>query len=174
MIVVAFICFITITFGSWKLIRDKYATLDKYHIWNMLCGYKTPSLSIISKSGGLKESAVAGKPSVTRLTQRSWTGMRASGTPNAAAKKIETTSPMLELEWIMRILFELFSKLPDQITDKLLHVVVDCSSFFNSSNNWAEVIISKNHILTSLLNHRNGAVFQFKTRKTTTFKNIIF
>ena len=59
--------------------------------------YKTLSLSIISKSGGLKESAVAGKPSVTKLTQRSWTGIRASGTPNAAAKKMETTSPILEL-----------------------------------------------------------------------------
>ena len=58
---------------------------------------KKLSLSIISKSGGLKESAVAGKPSVTKLTQRSWTGIRASGTPNAAAKKMETTSPILEL-----------------------------------------------------------------------------
>ena len=35
-------------------------------------------------------------PSVTRLTQRSWTGMRASGRPSAAVRKMETTSPMLE------------------------------------------------------------------------------
>ena len=51
---------------------------------------------MISRSGGLKERAVAGRPSVTKLTQRSWTGIKASGTPRAAAKKMQTTSPMLE------------------------------------------------------------------------------
>ena len=51
---------------------------------------------IMSWSGGLKESAVAGRPSVTRLTQRSWTGMRASGMPRRTVKKILTTSPMLD------------------------------------------------------------------------------
>ena len=35
-------------------------------------------------------------PSVTRLTHRSWTGIRASGRPRAAVRKMETTSPMLE------------------------------------------------------------------------------
>ena len=49
------------------------------------------ALSIMSKSGGLNESAVAGKPSVTKLTHKSCTGISASGTPRAAAKKIETT-----------------------------------------------------------------------------------
>lgn len=88
---------------------------------------------MISKSGGLKESAVAGKPSVTKLTQRSWTGIRASGTPNAAAKKMETTSPILELCKIRAHIF--FQFLPDQITDELFHVIVNCSSFFYSSNN---------------------------------------
>ena len=43
---------------------------------------------MMSKSGGLKPSAVAGRPSVTRLTQRSWTGMRASGMPRAAVRKM--------------------------------------------------------------------------------------
>lgn len=43
---------------------------------------------MISKSGGLKPRAVAGKPSVTRLTQSSWTGIRASGMPNAAVRKM--------------------------------------------------------------------------------------
>lgn len=45
-------------------------------------------LLMISKSGGLKPKAVAGKPSVTRLTQSSWTGMRASGNPRAAVRKM--------------------------------------------------------------------------------------
>lgn len=49
------------------------------------------AFSIISKSGGLKPRAVAGKPSVTKLTQRSCTGMRDSGRPRAAVKKIQTT-----------------------------------------------------------------------------------
>ena len=46
-------------------------------------------------SGGLKPRAVAGGPSVTRLTQRSCTGMRPSGMPRAAVKKMLNTSPML-------------------------------------------------------------------------------
>ncbi len=47
-------------------------------------------------SGGLKPRAVAGRPSVMRLTQSSCTGMRASGMPSSTVKKIETTSPMLD------------------------------------------------------------------------------
>ena len=46
---------------------------------------------MMSKSGGLNPRAVAGRPSVTRLTQRSCTGMSASGIPRAAVKKIQTT-----------------------------------------------------------------------------------
>ena len=51
---------------------------------------------MMSGSGALKLRAVAGRPSVTRFTQRSCTGIRASGSPRAAVKKIHTTSPMLE------------------------------------------------------------------------------
>lgn len=40
---------------------------------------------------GLKPSAVAGGPSVTRLTHSSCTGMRPSGRPSAAARKMEAT-----------------------------------------------------------------------------------
>lgn len=43
---------------------------------------------MISRSGGLKPRAVAGIPSVTRFTHSSWTGIRASGMPKAAVKKI--------------------------------------------------------------------------------------
>lgn len=46
---------------------------------------------MISKSGGLKPNAVAGKPSVTKLTHKSCTGIKASGKPKAAVKKIQTT-----------------------------------------------------------------------------------
>ena len=45
-------------------------------------------LLMMSRSGGLKPRAVAGRPSVTRLTQSSWTGMRASGKPRAAVRKM--------------------------------------------------------------------------------------
>lgn len=51
---------------------------------------------MISLSGGLKPSAVAGGPSVTRLTHKSWTGIKPSGIPKAAVKKIEATSPIFE------------------------------------------------------------------------------
>jgi hypothetical protein len=47
--------------------------------------------SIMSRSGGLKPKAVAGRPSVTKLTHKSWTGINASGMPNAATMKILTT-----------------------------------------------------------------------------------
>ncbi|CAF4714776.1 unnamed protein product, partial [Rotaria magnacalcarata] len=47
--------------------------------------------SMISKSGGLKPSAVAGKPSVTKFTQSNCTGINDSGRPRAAVKKIQTT-----------------------------------------------------------------------------------
>lgn len=43
---------------------------------------------MMSTSGGLNPRAVAGRPSVTRLTQSSWTGIRASGIPRAAVRKI--------------------------------------------------------------------------------------
>ena len=43
---------------------------------------------MMSTSGGLNPRAVAGRPSVTRLTQSSCTGMRASGSPSAAVRKI--------------------------------------------------------------------------------------
>jgi len=43
---------------------------------------------MMSRSGGLKPRAVAGRPSVTKLTQSSWTGIRASGRPKAAVRKI--------------------------------------------------------------------------------------
>lgn len=46
------------------------------------------SLPMMSRSGGLKPRAVAGRPSVTRLTHSSWTGIRASGRPRAAVRKI--------------------------------------------------------------------------------------
>lgn len=47
--------------------------------------------SMISKSGGLKPRAVAGKPSVTKFTQSNCTGINDSGKPSAAVKKMHTT-----------------------------------------------------------------------------------
>lgn len=43
---------------------------------------------IMSISGGLKLSAVAGRPSVTKFTHSNWTGINASGMPRAAVRKI--------------------------------------------------------------------------------------
>jgi hypothetical protein len=51
---------------------------------------------MISISGGLKPKAVAGGPSVTKLTHNSCTGIKPSGIPNAAVKKMEATSPMFD------------------------------------------------------------------------------
>lgn len=43
---------------------------------------------MMSRSGGLKPSAVAGRPSVTRFTHSSCTGIRASGRPRMAVRKM--------------------------------------------------------------------------------------
>ena len=43
---------------------------------------------MMSTSGGLKLKAVAGGPSVIKFTQSSCTGIKASGIPNAAVKKM--------------------------------------------------------------------------------------
>ncbi len=51
---------------------------------------------MVSGSGGLKGRAVAGKPSVTRLTQSSWIELKPSGIPRIEDSRILTTSPMLE------------------------------------------------------------------------------
>jgi hypothetical protein len=55
-------------------------------------------------SGGLKPKAVAGGPSVTRFTQRSCTGMRPSGRPSIAVKKMQKTSPMFDEIMYLNIL----------------------------------------------------------------------
>lgn len=49
-----------------------------------------------SISAGLKPKAVAGGPSVTKLTHKSCTGIIHSGIPNAAVKNIDMTSPTFD------------------------------------------------------------------------------
>lgn len=51
---------------------------------------------MISTSAGLNPRAVAGGPSVTKFTQRSCTGIIHSGSPRAAVKKMDITSPTLD------------------------------------------------------------------------------
>ena len=46
-------------------------------------------------SGGLSPSAVAGGPSVTRLTHSSWSGVSGSGSPSSVARKTVAISPKL-------------------------------------------------------------------------------
>lgn len=50
----------------------------------------------MSTSAGLNPRAVAGGPSVTKFTQSNCTGIKHSGMPNAAVKKMEMTSPTLD------------------------------------------------------------------------------
>ena len=60
--------------------------------------------SIKSRSGGLNPSAVAGRPSVTRFTQRSCTGISTSGIPNAAVRKM---LHYMDLEELTKIEYDL-------------------------------------------------------------------
>lgn len=94
-------------------------------------------------SAGLKPRAVAGKLSVTRLTQSSCTGIKASGMPSTTVKKMLTTSPMLEET--MGETFSHLKKIPikkykhTEITDKLLRVIIDQTTFFNCFLNSCKV-----------------------------------
>merc|ERR1712038_1485505 len=82
--------------GDWNRSHEMAMYRKKSHGVIRVSSEERGGFSMMSKSGGLKPRAVAGRPSVTKLTQRSWTGIRASGRPRAAVKKMETTSPMLE------------------------------------------------------------------------------
>ena len=53
--------------------------------------------SMMSRSGGLKLSAVAGGPSVMRFTHSSCTGIRASGIPRAAVRNMLQRKKMKKL-----------------------------------------------------------------------------
>lgn len=59
-----------------------------------------------SGSGGLKDRAVAGNPSVTRFTQSNYTELKPSGIPISDDKNIETTSPMLlDIIYLMKAFY---------------------------------------------------------------------
>lgn len=116
--------------------------------------------SMMSKSGGLKPSAVAGRPSVTKLTQSSWTGIRASGKPSAAVRKMLMAKKWLQLQntslHIRTVCATIIllqnppNNLPhiggDKISDELLHVIVNSSAFFNGSHDGREVVIGEDHL----------------------------
>lgn len=106
----------------------------------------------MSRSGGLKPRAVAGRPSVTKLTHKSCTGMRASGKPRAAVRKILSPKRRVLGCSERRVCDEV--PLPDdftdvggnEVTDKLLHVVVDGTTFFNCGHNGREVVVGQDHL----------------------------
>lgn len=119
------------------------------------------AFSIISRSGGLKPRAVAGRPSVTKFTQSSCTGMSDSGKPRAAVKKIQTTfciniqflikkskiiPQKLDYAFFYNFLYNYFSDVGrNKISNKLLHIIVNSATFLDSSNNTRKVVISKHH-----------------------------
>ena len=119
------------------------------------------ALPMMSRSGGLKPRAVAGRPSVTRLTHSSWTGIRASGRPRAAVKKILKRRPTcFFLAFWLSSSFCLMQRREksfhspddlayvggDEVADELLHVVVDGSALLNSRHNGREVVVSQDHL----------------------------
>ena len=76
--------------------------LTKTHPLKSVSSCLLGGLVMISKSGGLNPRAVAGGPSVTRLTQRSYTEEKPSGIPSMAVKKMDKTSPMFdEIRYLM-------------------------------------------------------------------------
>ena len=70
---------------------------------NFLNYYFLGGFFMTSGSGGLKDKAVAGRPSVTKLTQSNYTELNPSGIPIMEERKMETTSPMLlEIMYLMK------------------------------------------------------------------------
>jgi hypothetical protein len=65
--------------------------------------------SMMSMSGGLNPSAVAGRPSVTKFTHSSCTGMRASGIPRAAVKNMLQSKNILYAKSVDGKLMAIFS-----------------------------------------------------------------
>jgi hypothetical protein len=114
---------------------------------------------MIEWSAGLKPSAVAGRLSVTRLTQSNWTGMSASGMPRSTVRKMLTTSPIFEETEItvshcgergrwMRL---------TEIANELLGVVVDQASLLDSLLDGREVRVGEHHVRGELGDVRAGA-----------------
>jgi len=87
---------------------------------------------MISRSGGLKPRAVAGRPSVTRLTQSSCTGIRASGIPRAAVRKMQTTCQNLPRDFfctakcLNRALLLLLSQGCSKHSHRASHALFSC------------------------------------------------
>lgn len=76
--------------------------LTKSHLSTIGSSDRRGRRCMMSCSGLLKPRAVAGRPSVTKLTQSSWTGHSVSGRPNAAAIKMQTTSPKMIGKKVMK------------------------------------------------------------------------
>merc|ERR1719309_1643496 len=72
----------------------------------------------MSRSGGLKPRAVAGRPSVTRLTQSS---------------SEEDTDHLAHVGG-------------DEVADELLHIVVNGASFLDRRHDGGEVVVSQDHL----------------------------
>jgi len=84
-----------------------------------------------SGSLGLNDKAVAGRPSVTKFTQRSYMEENPSGRPIIVEVKILMTSPMFEeIIYLINAFKMLVWK-----RKSYLHVFVYSSSFFNSLDN---------------------------------------
>lgn len=77
-------------------------------------------LFMMSRSGGLKPSAVAGRPSVTKLTHSSWTGINASGNPRAAVRKMLHGIQKHIVKYPLLKLKKTYYFLPKHITKKSL------------------------------------------------------
>jgi hypothetical protein len=65
---------------------------------------------IASGSAGLKDNAVAGSPSVTRLTHNNYIELNPSGIPKNEEKNIEATSPIFDdIMYLIKALFKFFT-----------------------------------------------------------------
>lgn len=70
--------------------------LNRIHPLIMLSSDLLGGSFIISLSDGLNPSAIAGGPSVTRLTYSNYTDVNSSGIPSTTVRNIDTTSPMFD------------------------------------------------------------------------------
>ena len=98
-----------------------------------------------------REGSVPGSPSVTRLTKRSWTGMRASGIPSRTVKKIlqptrYQSSPSEEgrRKWDEPDDFSNVGR--NEVSNELLRVLVDRSSFLDGSFDTCKVVVGEDHV----------------------------
>lgn len=123
---------------------------------------------IASGSGGLNPSAVAGGPSVTRLTHRRCRGVSGSGKPSKVAMKMVAISPILhEMRKQIKAwpgeralgagkMYQAQACRTKFAVASHLHVIVDGPTLLHCAHDGGKIVICEDHVGCILRNFRTS------------------